>query len=40
LFHQLVEAVKEPSVQRSGFERYAEPAPPRFTATFRTFCGT
>ena len=36
---RLLEAVTAPFDERSGFERYAEPAPEDF-GTYRTFCGT
>jgi len=38
-FWSLLEAVSRPFDERSGLERYAEPAPPDFGA-YRTFCGT
>jgi uncharacterized protein YdiU (UPF0061 family) len=37
---RLLEAVTRPFEARAGFERYAEPAPQDFGATYRTFCGT
>lgn len=39
-FEDLVAVLREPFVERPGLERYAEPAPERFTATYVTFCGT
>lgn len=38
-FEQLVDAVTDPFVERSGLERHAEPAPSDF-GRYRTFCGT
>ncbi len=37
---RLLEAVTRPFAERPGLEAYAEPAPPEFTARYRTFCGT
>jgi uncharacterized protein YdiU (UPF0061 family) len=37
---RLLEAVGSPFDERSGLERYAEPAPKDFGTTFQTFCGT
>ena len=37
---RLLEAVTAPFDERPGLERYAEPAPQDFGATYRTFCGT
>jgi len=37
---QLLEAVTAPFEERPGLERYAQPAPQDFGATYRTFCGT
>jgi serine/tyrosine/threonine adenylyltransferase len=37
---QLLEAVTAPFEGRPGLERYAQPAPQDFGATYRTFCGT
>ncbi len=39
-FDRLLEAVSRPYDERAGDERYAQPAPAEFTATYRTFCGT
>ncbi|MGA8048119.1 MAG: YdiU family protein [Dermatophilaceae bacterium] len=39
-FEELVGVLREPFVERPGLERYAEPAPERFAATYVTFCGT
>ena len=39
-FDELVAVVTDPFTERPGLERYAEPAPDRFSATFRTYCGT
>lgn len=39
LLEQLVDAVSAPFEERSGLERYAEPAPEDF-GRYRTFCGT
>jgi uncharacterized protein YdiU (UPF0061 family) len=36
---RLLEAVTSPFDERSGLERYAEPAPESF-GPYRTFCGT
>ena len=38
--HRLLDAVSAPYEERPGLERYAEPAPQDFGATYRTFCGT
>ena len=37
---RLLDAVTAPYDERPGLERYAEPAPQDFGATYRTFCGT
>ena len=37
--HRLLDAVASPFAERSGLERYAEPAPQDFGA-YQTFCGT
>jgi uncharacterized protein YdiU (UPF0061 family) len=37
---RLLVAVTDPYRERPGLERYAEPAPKDFGATYRTFCGT
>lgn len=39
-FETLLAVVREPFVERPGFERYAEPAPAEFTDDFVTYCGT
>jgi uncharacterized protein YdiU (UPF0061 family) len=39
-FERLREAFADPFQERDGLERYAEPAPPAFDGTYRTFCGT
>ena len=39
-FSLLVEAVSRPFEARPGLERFAQPAPPEFTGSFRTYCGT
>ena len=39
-FDDLLDAVTHPFEERAGWERYAPPAPPESSATFRTFCGT
>jgi len=39
-FHALLEVIREPFSERPGLERYAEPAPERFAATYVTYCGT
>jgi uncharacterized protein YdiU (UPF0061 family) len=39
-FQRLLEALARPYEERTGFERYAAPAPAVFTATYCTFCGT
>ena len=39
-FERLLDVVSHPYTDRRGSERYAEPATPRFTATYQTFCGT
>ena len=36
----LLDAVTTPYEERPGLERYAEPGPADFAATYRTFCGT
>lgn len=38
-FERLVRVVRSPFVERDGFERFAEPAPPS-AERYRTFCGT
>ena len=37
---RLLEAVSRPFDERPGLERYAEPAPADFGASYQTFCGT
>jgi len=37
---QLLAAVTDPFAERSGFERYADPAPADFGRCYQTFCGT
>jgi uncharacterized protein YdiU (UPF0061 family) len=39
-FSLLVEAVSRPYEARPGLERFAQPAPPEFTGSFQTYCGT
>jgi len=39
-FERLLEALAQPFDERSGLERYAEPASPGFLGGYRTFCGT
>ncbi len=39
-FERLLDIVTQPFEERSGLERFAEPAPDEFNARFRTFCGT
>jgi uncharacterized protein YdiU (UPF0061 family) len=39
-FERLLEVVTEPFAERLSDVRYAHPAPPEFTAGYRTFCGT
>jgi serine/tyrosine/threonine adenylyltransferase len=39
-FEQLLDAVTHPFDERPGLQAYAAPAPPTFTGTYRTFCGT
>jgi uncharacterized protein YdiU (UPF0061 family) len=39
-FDQMIEALRQPYVERSETSRFAEPAPDAFMKTFRTFCGT
>ncbi|SOC46920.1 Uncharacterized conserved protein YdiU, UPF0061 family [Blastococcus aggregatus] len=40
LLEELLEVLGSPFDERPDHERYAEPAPQDFGATFRTFCGT
>jgi len=40
LVEELLEVLRAPFDERPDHERYAEPAPRDFGATFRTFCGT
>ncbi len=39
-FDDLIDVVTQPFEQRPGLERYAQPASPDDSATYRTFCGT
>ena len=39
-FERLLEVVADPYAERLGDVRFADPAPPEFTAGYRTFCGT
>ncbi|MCA1780638.1 MAG: YdiU family protein [Intrasporangiaceae bacterium] len=39
-FERLVEVLRSPFVERPEWDRYAQPAPERFAATYVTFCGT
>jgi uncharacterized protein YdiU (UPF0061 family) len=39
-FDELLDVVTSPYDERADRERYTEPAPDAFTATYRTFCGT
>ncbi len=39
-FDTLLSVLADPFTERSGLDRYAEPAPEDFDRTFRTFCGT
>ena len=39
-FEDLVEVLRSPFTPRSEWDRYAQPAPERFAATYVTFCGT
>ncbi|MCB0995681.1 MAG: YdiU family protein, partial [Acidimicrobiales bacterium] len=39
-FRQLLIRVTNPFVEQAGANRYAEPAPAGFDASYRTFCGT
>ena len=39
-FEGLVEVLRQPFVERPEWERYAQPAPERFAASYVTFCGT
>ena len=40
LFEQLLAVVARPFEERPGLELYTEPAPPEFTGSYKTFCGT
>jgi uncharacterized protein YdiU (UPF0061 family) len=40
LFHRLLDVLARPFETREGLERYAEPAPEGFSASYQTFCGT
>jgi uncharacterized protein YdiU (UPF0061 family) len=39
-FEQLLSALQHPSEERPEYARFTAPAPPKFTATYQTFCGT
>ncbi|BBY60026.1 protein adenylyltransferase SelO [Mycolicibacterium sarraceniae] len=39
-FHRLLAVISSPYDERTGYERYAEPAPENFGRCFQTFCGT
>ncbi|OYN82191.1 protein adenylyltransferase SelO [Mycolicibacterium sphagni] len=39
-FNRLLTVISSPYDERSGFERYADPAPDEFGRCFQTFCGT
>jgi uncharacterized protein YdiU (UPF0061 family) len=39
-FDRLLAVISSPYDERSGYERYAEPAPDEFGRCFQTFCGT
>lgn len=39
-FHEILDVVTDPFVERSDLERFALPAPVSFDETFQTFCGT
>ncbi len=39
-YRALLQVLAEPFNKRPGLERYAEPAPADFSATYKTFCGT
>lgn len=39
-FEQLLAVLRDPFTARPGLARYAEPAPPGFTESFVTYCGT
>ncbi len=39
-FERLLEVVADPYTERLADVRFAHPAPPEFTAGYRTFCGT
>ncbi|MGD9763430.1 MAG: YdiU family protein [Candidatus Binatia bacterium] len=39
-FERLLAVITQPSEERPGLERYAEPAPREVTARYKTFCGT
>jgi uncharacterized protein YdiU (UPF0061 family) len=39
-FERLLEVIVRPFEEREGLERFAAPAPPEVTATYKTFCGT
>ena len=37
---KLLDAIRSPFDVRAGLDRYAEPGPREFSASFQTFCGT
>ena len=39
-FEKLLDVVQNPFEERPQWERYADPAPAKFTAEYQTFCGT
>ncbi len=39
-FHELVDVVTHPYEERSGLDRFTEPAPASFSDRYQTFCGT
>ena len=39
-FQALLAALRRPSDEDAAQAPYAQPAPPKFTAGYRTFCGT
>ncbi len=39
-FERLLDAVTQPFTERPDLDGYAAPAPPEFTARYKTFCGT
>lgn len=40
LFQRLLEVISDPFKERPGLDHYAQPAPRKFTACYKTFCGT